>query len=50
MTFETQAEFVAFLREQTATNYAYSFLPESTYPLSMTVTKNQDRLIVKEIK
>ena len=49
MTFETQEEFIAFLRQQTVPNYAYSFLPGSKYPLQMTVTKTKDRLIMTEV-
>jgi hypothetical protein len=35
MTFQTQEEFVAFLRVQTENAFAFSFKPGSGYPLTV---------------
>ena len=49
ITFETEAEFIASLREQTEKNYAFSFLPGSKYPLHVILKRTNDRLVVPEV-
>ena len=50
MTFKTQAEFIAFLREQAENNLAFSFKPGSGYPLTVTLKRTPDRLIITEVQ
>ncbi len=49
MWFENEAAFIAFLRDQTETNYAYVFKPGSQYPFTVTLKRTPDRLIVTEV-
>jgi hypothetical protein len=49
VTFQTESEFIAWLREQPENNYSYSFLPGSKYPLSVQIERKPDRVILKEI-
>ncbi len=49
MTFMTQAEFVEFLRQQTEENYAFAFKQGGTYPLTVTLKRTPNRLIVTEV-
>jgi len=49
ITFENQGEFIAFLREQSESNFAFSFKPGSGYPLKVALKRTPDRLIITEV-
>lgn len=49
MTFKDQSEFIAWIKEQPEENWSYSFSEHSSYPLSLSIERRPNRVLVKEL-